>query len=414
MLSFKIKPFLNTENALMAGFCLFALGLTFSVSFTEAGLALAFAAGLYRLAKNEKEMQPQQSAFAAFCLPPWLLYLAVGLMASAFALDVRRALNYFPSDLIKAWACLFLIVALPASKLEKPLSFYKAGAIAVSLWAVVKCIFNSAQDHTLARANATMNAITFGEVTALAFTLFFILSITKKEERRYHKFGVAATGTALLLSQSRGAILGAALALLILAILEKRARKAAASVFIAATIAAGMACALNTTARTKILSVPKAVYRKTMSALTGKENKLQAIDYGAQTRLNQWKAAAAIMRDYPVFGVGPSNIKTIFHFYHPAPIDGEYGWSNVHSLYLQQGAERGFIGLGVLLYLLTVLLAITVKAFKTSKNEYTLWAVCSFSGFLVMNITETSFQHAVVSMSVFFTIACAIASLRRN
>lgn len=401
--------YLTPPQVMLAGVCVFAAGLNISVSITEAGLALAFAAWVWGLAISDTQTETSPRAYGL--AGPWLLYLAVGLFSSAFALDVKRAINYFPSDLIKAWACLFLLAALTKRHTRAALPFYLGGAVISVLVGLFKTTFYSLQSPHLFRANGFMNAVTFGEITALALLYPVISFITETDSGKKKLWALPASlmVLTLILSQSRGAMLGLFVSLITMACIEKRARKTVLYIGAAAVIAAAGLGAANRTVRAKLLSVPKAAYTKVMTLATGEKSTHAPIDYGAQTRLNQWRAAIEIIGDFPLFGVGPSNVKNIFHFYHPAPIDGQYGWSNVHNLYLQQGAERGLIGLGVLLYLLAGLFVYAWLPQRRTVTVCTLWAACAYPGFLAMNLTETSFQHAVVSMGMFFIIACAWA-----
>jgi O-antigen ligase len=66
-------------------------------------------------------------------------------------------------------------------------------------------------------------------------------------------------------------------------------------------------------------------------------------DSSAQSRLDMWRDCCDVMLKNPLFGVGPRHWPLIAHL---------YGWSvgkEAHSLWLQVGAEVGFVGLGLLL-----------------------------------------------------------------
>lgn len=66
-------------------------------------------------------------------------------------------------------------------------------------------------------------------------------------------------------------------------------------------------------------------------------------DASAQSRVEMWTGCWTLMKENPVFGVGPD------HWGMNAP---RFGWrpgKEAHSLWLQTGAELGFVGLGFLL-----------------------------------------------------------------
>ena len=63
----------------------------------------------------------------------------------------------------------------------------------------------------------------------------------------------------------------------------------------------------------------------------------------AQSRIDLWRDCWEVMKQKPVFGLGPDHWPLIAH---------KYGWiegKEAHSLWVQTGAEQGFVGLGLLL-----------------------------------------------------------------
>ncbi|HOX22664.1 MAG TPA: hypothetical protein PLL10_04305, partial [Elusimicrobiales bacterium] len=98
---------------------------------------------------------------------------------------------------------------------------------------------------------------------------------------------------------------------------------------------------------------------------------------------------------------------------HPAPMSGdgnEFGLGNIHNLYLQQAAERGLAGLAALLALLGTMLYAGIVWLRRKLDGDTLWFAAALPAFLVMNLTETSFQHALPAFSVFFAFGAARAA----
>jgi O-antigen ligase len=108
-------------------------------------------------------------------------------------------------------------------------------------------------------------------------------------------------------------------------------------------------------------------------------------DESARHRLEMWADCWTLMQREPLLGVGPDN------FTHYAKF--ELGWGSykeAHSLWLQTGAEMGFIGVGLLLsfYLVCIwkLWQLTRESYVTSEprlRDLARMAIASLAGFLV-------------------------------
>ncbi len=131
-------------------------------------------------------------------------------------------------------------------------------------------------------------------------------------------------------------------------------------------------------------------------------------DNSAQSRFLAWSAAWQCMLDYPL-GVGPRNFNML------APRYGLAGQKSAHNLFLQTGADYGFIGMFGLavFYLGTMYKTFTMAATQTAKRlgwpRYYGHMVCiSLGGFLVcstfigMESVETGF---IISLLGLCTVA---------
>lgn len=108
-------------------------------------------------------------------------------------------------------------------------------------------------------------------------------------------------------------------------------------------------------------------------------------DASAQSRLDMWGQCWELMVRRPLFGVGPN------HF--PLYARDEFGWGTLkeaHSLWLQTGAEMGFIGVGMLVafYLtcirwLAPLLWSRSLAADDEHRDFARMTIASLIGFLV-------------------------------
>jgi len=110
------------------------------------------------------------------------------------------------------------------------------------------------------------------------------------------------------------------------------------------------------------------------------------LDASADSRYTTWAAGWACMLDHPL-GVGPRN----FHAY--GPQYGLGGFKSIHNLYLQTGADYGFIGLfGLVLFYLATLFKCTIMTFSAAAKKLVwprylgLAVTTSLSGFLFCSI----------------------------
>jgi O-antigen ligase len=169
------------------------------------------------------------------------------------------------------------------------------------------------------------NCLAIALVTCLAPAVFLGLS-AKPNWQKAIAFGCAALiGHAILLTFSRGGMLGLLVAGATAVIVMPKRPRYFAAVAIAAVVA---------------LSIAGPELRdRFWSSFAGDVER----DYSAQSRIDLWLDCLTIMRQNPLLGVGPD------HF----PLVAEsFGWNagkEAHSLWLQLGAELGVPGMLLLL-----------------------------------------------------------------
>src|SRR3989339_449663 len=107
------------DNLIATGSCAFAASLCLSVSIAEIGLGIC-AAGL--ALKVYADSFAGQKYTDVICksrmILPWLVYLAAGIIAALFGLDISRSFKAFSSDLIKAGAFFIILCAVNRIKLK--------------------------------------------------------------------------------------------------------------------------------------------------------------------------------------------------------------------------------------------------------------------------------------------------------
>ncbi len=107
-------------------------------------------------------------------------------------------------------------------------------------------------------------------------------------------------------------------------------------------------------------------------------------DSSAQSRLDMWRQCMILMGEHPIFGIGPDNWGDYAM--------NRFGWGyrkEAHSLWLQTGAELGFVGLFFLLSFYATCAyqlmrsALRRRRAKSTTNTIALAVVAALSGFAV-------------------------------
>ncbi len=175
---------------------------------------------------------------------------------------------------------------------------------------------------------------------ALNMTLPMLFFLGRDEENRklklLFKIALVCSMAAVLLTYSRGALLGITA---VMAALALRSRYKLLSAFMLVIVAF------------LVISFAPAAWMARMGAFAG-----GSLDMSAQQRLTSWAFAWNLAKQYPITGAGFECFTPgLFAIFSPADA---HTWlaghtsSGPHSIYFQVVAEQGFVGLGVFLGLL--------------------------------------------------------------
>jgi O-antigen ligase len=325
-----------------------------------------------------------------------LLYAAAGLIAAVLSDSPAQSQRDAIKDLHRLWAlgmCTAALALEPGTPLRAPLSV-SLGAMA--LIGIGQTAFNPLLDGALYRARGFVHPVVFGEQMALAVLGGACLFLSPQSRGTRGAAGIllALSFTAMVLSGTRMALFAAFAGFALMALLEPRARRWAA----AALLAAGAAVAMWQFAPNS---------GRTLTSIFAPDN-----INGTSTRQTLWNVAVRIFRDHPLTGAGPGGYRRLFDVYHPEAVDRQHAWASAHNLYLHQLAERGVLGGVVLLILCAVLLARPIRAARRGGGAPALWAAGAVAAFLVMSLTETSFQNEQFGSLLLLIWAWGTASLR--
>ena len=398
--------------------------LPLSVSIAEIMLAGALLTKSLQIAQEDKSGEFGLKIFRQPLFWPWMAYLVAALISCLLSINPQRSLSYLNSDFLKASACLFLIASMPYGKSrEYILNSYLTGAAAAAAWALGKFahgLYRLGPNEFIiagaSRTTSTVNPITYGTVLSFAFflTAALILNSKKEEQKAWRYALLLTTGLALLLNQSYGVYLGCAAVLVLMALFAKANRLKLLVPLLILALLVAPAALLKKSNRFSLLLPQVSIFVKKSAGLEVPTTESAKTSASISMRLDLWKTGLQILKDYPLTGVGPANVRQSFDYYHPQPFIIEhkkvFGFGNLHNLYLHQAAERGLLGLGALLYLFVALLRYAWNLRKRTDSPYTLWAFCMLPGFYLMNISETSFQHALPSLSMCLMLGLAASA----
>jgi O-antigen ligase len=379
-------------NPVSAALALTALALPFSIAGSNSAMGLLILALAWRSRTDGARMTAawrREPALAALAF-----YAAAGLLAAL--LSAAPAASF--RDAFKDWhrlAALALFVAAlavePEAPLRAPLGISFSAMALVGLW-------QAAFDRSgMSRAHAFVHPVVFGEQMALAVLggVCVLLHPTPKAGRGKAWFFTALVFAAMVMSQTRMALLAAAAGFGLVALLEPRARRWAlpALVVVAAVAGAWEFMPGNT---------------RTLSSIFRHYDPSN----NQQSRLVLWDVAWRIFRDHPLTGAGPGGYGRLFSDYHPGTLEGQLGWSSAHNLYLHQLAERGLVGGLALLGVFGTFLWRAVRAARAEADTRALWAAGAVAALLAMCLTETAFQNEQFASLFLLIWAWGTTSLR--
>jgi len=392
----------KADRLLNFSLLLFAASCLLSISAAETALALMLGAILWKaFASPDGFAQPLKEFHANPLALPLTLYLVSYIFSSVFSMDLALSFSRLDTEIIKALSAVLLFSAVARYGRQKAAIWFLAGACAAALlgiWQFASALLKPLNGE-LPRAWGTMHAVSYAETMAIAAALAGALA--GPAEGRGRKLYTAAFIVLTLgfcASLSRGPALGLGLALGIIFVAQKSSRKVLLVGLALTVLAFGSAAALNKTNRAKLVSV---------TSYLSKEQPAAKMDYGANIRVTMWKAGREIFRDYPLTGTGPYSLRRVFNYYHHRPVDGVINFTDVHNLYLQRAADSGLPGLLALLFLFWTVIKSSAGTFLSSRDPFSLWGLAAFSGFLLMMVTDSSFDLPRTAFCVYLLAALA-------
>ncbi|MBI5883901.1 MAG: O-antigen ligase family protein [Elusimicrobia bacterium] len=391
------------------------ISLCLTLPITIAGInisaGLMTATLLWVLIRGEKG--PLRAALIPANYALWA-YFGAAIIVSVMAVDSSRCWGDLQRDLHKLWVFSLFLVALtaepaPKSHLALAAAFLFAAGVGI-FQALTQRVGEGVpwEVMTRMRAHAFVHPVTFGQQMTLAIlgSLCFLGYPPPGSSRKLNLAAclsfLAVVITALILSQGRGAFVALAAGFAAICVIDRRFRKYGYLAMAAGAAGVVLLEVIPESSR----SISRTLFRDGFSS---GDNNLNPQFH----RLILWRVGLDMFKDYPLLGIGLGNYKTQFVSYFQGKVDGQWVWHSAHNIYIHQLAERGLVGLGALLSFLGIL---TVRAYRRAKQSPTgpnLWAWSVMAAFLVMNLTESTFQVEMMATTVLFIWAWAEANHSR-
>jgi len=130
---------------------------------------------------------------------------------------------------------------------------------------------------------------------------------------------------------------------------------------------------------------------------------------GLSQRIAIWRDTLAVVRDFPIFGVGAGNFSNAMRVYQSS--DRTYYWNEAHNEFLQIAAEGGLLLIVPTVIALTAMVALTVSRLRR-RDDRLLWmrlgAAAALVSVAVQSLWETGVSLPANSMLAGLATAIAI------
>lgn len=144
-----------------------------------------------------------------------------------------------------------------------------------------------------------------------------------------------------------------------------------------------------------------------------KERALSIVDFNhpsIKSRFIMWDTGIKIIKDYPVFGIGDTDIIKVYEKYKPVEFHGEA--SHLHNNFLQVLATTGIIGFTAWLALMIYIFIRQIKVYVLTKNYavlniLTAASVSSMIAFQISGLTEWNFGDFEFAAVLWFMLGLA-------
>lgn len=282
-------------------------------------------------------------------------------------------------------AALILFRNVPRTK-ELALRTFLAFGVFSSLYGFVQYFALHQRDLEHRITGPAAHVMTYSGLMLPVALLFLVLWIHDRRNL-WLLGGTILTTLTLLMTFTRSAWLGWLVAVVVLATL-KRPRLLAWAVPVGILV---------------ITFLPLPYFARLVSAFDTKQS-------SNFDRIRMFEGGVEIIKDVPVLGVGPGNMKEVYPLYRK-PDAPRFRIPHLHNNLVQLWAERGILGLAAYVVLIALFLRECAKGWG---SKYAELGVAITVGLVVAGMFEFNFGDTEVFLAMLDLFALVIASVERN
>ncbi|MBV9494258.1 MAG: O-antigen ligase family protein [Acidobacteria bacterium] len=324
--------------------------------------------------------------------PSWhILYFPLGLYALASTLSAIAAPRsiHVGADMITWLKFLLFPLALMIFReirgaKEAALGVMLFFGIGTSIWGLWQYFGLGQRDLEHRITGPAVHVMTFSGLILPVALVFAVLWLYDKRNL-WLSFGLGVTSLALLLTFTRSVWIGWLAAITLLIVLRRPK--------LLAWLAPAFVWFL--------ILMPMPLFTRLMSTFDTRQS--SNLD-----RIRMAEAGVEIIRDYPLLGVGPANIKEVYPLYR-RPDAPRFRIPHLHNNVIQIWAERGVVALAAYLIFLALFLRECARAWRGEQRKFAEIGVAVCTALTIAGLFEFNFGDTEVLFLMLDVFALVIA-----